>query len=269
MTIDTLIGPVGVVAAIALFLVAGAVHPRRTPAVDRSELQLNLLTGGGMFLLRVGLLALIAGPVDALGGGLLDLSAVRWPALQALLVFLVLDLGRYWLHRLDHRVPWLWTFHRVHHSTEHLDATAGLRMHAVDIAQLTLLPVVLLSLLLDVSSFHPAVLPGVLLVGAVFDAFEHSNLAMDMTRPHNSAWNMVFNNPHFHSWHHTRDGSRCDGNYGQALTIWDRLFGSDVTGPEPPEALGLEGDQALEHGVLAMQLLRTRQQADATERGPA
>ena len=55
-----------------------------------------------------------------------------------LATFLALDFLRYWLHRLHHRVPFFWQFHRVHHSSEHLNATSGLRMHAFDLVQLAL-----------------------------------------------------------------------------------------------------------------------------------
>ncbi|MDP6933209.1 MAG: sterol desaturase family protein, partial [Myxococcota bacterium] len=70
--------------------------------------------------------------------------------------------------------------------------------------------------------------------------------------------------PLFHSWHHTRDGSLCDGNYSNTLVIWDRLFGSEVTRPQPPETYGLEGDQALKFGLLSMQMLRRRDAAQAS-----
>jgi len=172
--------------------------------------------------------------------------------------FLLLDFTRYWLHRAHHRVPWLWTFHRVHHMTERLDATAGLRMHVVDFVQLAMLPVVLFSVVLNVSTWSPWVLTAALGVGAVADAFQHANLRWNPHHPVAKVWGLVLNHPHFHAWHHTRDGARCDGNYGNTLVIWDRLFGSDVTGEELPEAYGLEPDQALVNHVLGMHLLQRR-----------
>lgn len=238
--------------SMALFLALGALHPRVQPVVDWVETRVNLLTGALLFLLRTALLLLADQGVQALGGGLVDLSAVH-PAAQVLLAFLLLDLTRYWVHRLDHRVPWLWQFHAVHHSSEHLNATSGLRMHWVDILQLTAIPLVLFGLLFGVDE---QVLTGVLLFGAFFDAFEHANIAMDMSKPWNRAWNQLLNNPHFHSWHHTRDGAKKDGNYGQALTIWDRLFRSEVTEPLPPELYGIE--EPLELSVIGLQRLRPR-----------
>jgi sterol desaturase/sphingolipid hydroxylase (fatty acid hydroxylase superfamily) len=101
------------------------------------------------------------------------------------------------------------------------------------------------------------VVEAALAVGVVSDAFQHANIRMDMTRPLNRAWNTVLNNPHFHCWHHTRDGALRDGNYGNVLTIWDRIFGTEVTGDLPPERYGLPDKQQLQQTVLSLQLLRS------------
>ena len=42
-------------------------------------------------------------------------------------------LREYAVHRLFHRVPWLWRFHAIHHSSRALDWLAGSRLHLVDI----------------------------------------------------------------------------------------------------------------------------------------
>lgn len=240
--------------ALAGFLALGGVAPRdQAQGVVTTDTLINVANGLVLFGLRVSLIAWVAAHCDI---GLIDAGAITTPAVQFLVAFLILDLSRYWLHRAHHRVPWLWTFHRVHHMTERLDATAGLRMHVVDFLQLAMLPVVLFSAVLNVSSWSPWVLTAALSVGAVADAFQHANLRWNPRHPVAKVWGLVFNHPHFHAWHHTRDGARCDGNYGNTLVIWDRLFGSDVTGEELPEAYGLEPNQALSNHLLEMHLLR-------------
>ncbi|OWK39058.1 sterol desaturase family protein [Fimbriiglobus ruber] len=47
-------------------------------------------------------------------------------------VVLLSDIAVYWGHRLQHRVGFLWRFHAVHHSAEHLDWLAAHREHPVD-----------------------------------------------------------------------------------------------------------------------------------------
>lgn len=257
MTWDRLT-PLVTVGSIALFFALGYALPRREPAARWADVRANVLTGAGLYAVRLGLQVGVAAPISALGGGIIPLHAVRPAALQVVVAFLLLDFTRYWVHRADHRVGALWNFHRVHHATEHLDATAGLRMHVVDLLQLTAIPLVLFGLLFDVSQFAPWALPVALSIGAFFDAFEHANVRFTLQSPLARAWNRVFNNPLFHSWHHTRDGVKKDGNYGQTLTIWDRLFGSEVTEDAPPELYGLDDAQTLQTGPLAMQLLLPR-----------
>jgi sterol desaturase/sphingolipid hydroxylase (fatty acid hydroxylase superfamily) len=240
--------------ALAGFLILSALMPRdRSMGVVTRDTAINVANGLLLFGLRVTGISWVA---QHLEWGLIDAAPVAMPAVQLLAAFLLLDFSRYWLHRAHHRLPWLWTFHRVHHMTERLDATAGLRMHVVDFIQLSLLPVILFGAVLDVSTWEVWVLPAALAVGAIFDAFEHANLAWNPAHPLARVWGTLLNHPHFHAWHHTRDGNRCDGNYGNTLVIWDRIFKSEVTGQMLPEAYGLEPDQALHNGLIGMHLLR-------------
>lgn len=241
--------------AMAFFLGLSFLIPRRTQGLWIQETVVNVLTGGLLFLVRLALLGLTA-KVSFETSGLLDGAVLAHPGLQFLVAFLFLDLARYAVHYADHRVPFLWQFHRVHHSSERLNATSGLRMHVVDLFQLTAIPLVVYGLVLDTSSFALWVVPAALSLGILFDCFQHANIAMDMSKRRNRLFNLLLNNPHFHSWHHTQDGHLRDGNYGNVLVIWDRLFKTDVTQSELPEAFGLPRDQQLEQGVLGLQRLR-------------
>lgn len=221
---------------------------------------INLVNGLILFALKY---AFISSLLKQLEIGLFDLEWLPAGPAQLVFVFLLLDFTRYWVHYADHRVSWLWTFHRVHHSSERLDATSGLRMHLVDFLQLSLIPVFLFGVLFDGSTLAPWVLPSALAIGDVFDAFQHSNLRWSLQNPVARAWHTLLNNPLFHSWHHTRDGSLCDGNYGNTLLIWDRLFKTEVTQPEPPALLGLGGDQIIDdRSLIGLQLLRPRKDTE-------
>lgn len=254
--------------AMAVFLLIPLLAPRdREQGLIHPDMIINLLNGLLLFVLVAPLVQVLSARAEL---GLLDLSALP-PWAQFLAAFLALDFTRYWVHRAGHRVPLLWRFHRVHHSLERMDATAGLRMHVVDFLQLSAIPIVLFGVLIDASALAPWAVPAALGVGVFFDAFQHANITFDITKPWWRAWHMVFNNPHFHAWHHTRDGHICDGNYGNTLVWWDRLFGSDVTRPELPDLFGIDGDQVLSgtrertfspvrlgRAVVVMQLLRPR-----------
>ncbi len=63
-----------------------------------------------------------------------DLQAVNplrtLPFWAVLLVgFVVRDFVQWWVHRLLHRVPWLWNYHKVHHSVQEMGFAAHLRYH--------------------------------------------------------------------------------------------------------------------------------------------
>lgn len=245
-------------AAMLVFQTAGVVVPRNPGQgfVNRDTV-INLTNGLILFALKFLVLSAV---LNYLNIGLFDLRWLPEGPAQFVFAFLLLDFTRYWVHYADHRVPWLWTFHRVHHSSERLDATSGLRMHLVDFLQLASIPVVLFGLIFDGSTLAPWVLPAALAVADVFDAFQHSNVRWTLNNPLMRAWHRVLNNPLFHSWHHTRDGALCDGNYGNTLLLWDRLFKTEVTQPEPPVLMGLGGDQVIDdHSLIGLQLLRPRE----------
>lgn len=240
---------------LVLGIAAGLAWPRelREGPFTR-ETWLNLANGLLLFPIRFALGLLGVYELDV---GLISTGWLASPVLQFLVAFLLLDFVRYAVHLLDHRVPLLWSFHRVHHSIEALDATSGLRMHVVDFLQLTAIPVVLFGVLLDTSGWAGWAIPAALIVGIVADAIEHSNVEFRLDAAWKRAWFRVFNTPLFHAWHHTRDGALCDGNYANALPLWDRLFGTEVTRPEPPALYGLDGDQRIDtSSLVGMHLLR-------------
>lgn len=252
--------PVGVlIKAIAMgtFQLSGVIRPRNpAQGLANRDTLINVVNGVILFALK---LLVINQLLVWFEVGLIDLSWIPSGPAQFLFALIVLDFTRYWVHYADHRVGFLWKFHRVHHSAETLDSTTGLRMHLVDFLQLVCIPATTFGLLFNTAQLEPWVLPAALAVADVFDAFEHANLRWSEEHWLVRAWGRVFNNPLFHSWHHTRDGSLCDGNYGNTLVIWDRMFGTEVTRPQPPALLGLEADQALDdQSLIGLQLLRRR-----------
>lgn len=236
-----------------MFLGAGVFRPRIAQPLFHSDFWINLFTGLLIFIL--------VAPIMRMVGSSMAFYLIQLPELpiwlQLLGSFLLLDFCRYWLHYAHHRIPILWSFHRVHHSSEYLDATSGLRMHVVDFIQLSFLPIVLFGVLIDTRGFADWVIPTAMGIGVFFDAFQHANISFPIQHPLGRLWHMFLNNPHFHVWHHTIDGSEIDGNYSNTLIIWDRIFGTDVTQPVVPRALGL-GHDPIKNSTLDLQLLRPR-----------
>lgn len=137
--------------------------------------------------------------------------------LQLLLVAAVLDLSLYAMHRLSHRVHWLWRFHMIHHSAERLYWINGERRHPLH-AALMAGPGLVILLASGAPSTVVATWFGILTVHL---AFQHANLDYRL------GWlRYIIGVAEIHRWHHKRDFEDAQVNYGEFLMVWDRLFGT-------------------------------------------
>ncbi|MGB5737255.1 MAG: sterol desaturase family protein [Thiohalocapsa sp.] len=184
--------------------------------------------------LRNGVLALLAGAFGALMAPLLLLSTqlasdqgiglVIWldlhPVARALVSFVLFDLWMYSWHRANHEFPFLWRFHRVHHTDPTMDSTTALRFHPVEILFSTLLHcvvVVALGMSLAALVFYNTVMISVIL-------FHHSNVRVPDAL--DRAIRLIVVPPSMHRVHHSQLRVETDSNYGTVFSFWDRLFGS-------------------------------------------
>lgn len=142
----------------------------------------------------------------------------EWPiAVQVLIMLLVADFLRYWLHRYSHKIRWLWTLHAVHHSPKELYTLNVARFHPADKA-LQFLFDALPFALLGVSS---QVLSTYFVFYAVNGFFQHSNASLRL-----GFLNWIVAGPELHRWHHAKNIDDANHNYGNNLIIWDALFGT-------------------------------------------
>lgn len=53
--------------------------------------------------------------------------------LHAILALLLLDfIGAYLVHVIQHKIGWMWHFHKIHHTDTAIDATTALRHHPIE-----------------------------------------------------------------------------------------------------------------------------------------
>lgn len=168
--------------------------------------------------------------------GLGILHGLAWPgAAQAALAVLLLDAWTYAWHRLNHRLAFLWRFHRVHHSDPHMDVTTANRFHLGEIVLSSVLRVPLICLL-GLRLEHLALYE--LMMFAVVQ-FHHANISLGDRADRVLSWFIV--TPFMHKIHHSRWQPETDSNYSAFLAVWDRLFGSFRTTPNPAQLrLGLD-----------------------------
>lgn len=159
--------------------------------------------------------------------------------LQAVEVVLLSDFCIYWGHRLQHNVGFLWRFHSVHHSAEHLDWLAAHREHPLD----TVYTMGLINLPAFVLGFPLETLAGLIAFRGLWAIYIHSNVRLPI-----GPLRMLIGAPELHHWHHDRD--RNAGNYANISPLMDLLFGTYRCPDHEPERFGVEG-MAGERNYLA------------------
>ena len=151
---------------------------------------------------RVGLLNSVAAPV--------------W--VGALFSVLALDFVSYGWHRANHRVPFLWRFHQVHHSDASFTVSTALRFHPGEL--FLSLPIRLLAVALIGA---PALAVVVFeIVFAFANLFEHGNIGLPLRFERILARLLV--TPALHRLHHASRRPELDSNFGTILTLWDRVL---------------------------------------------
>lgn len=140
---------------------------------------------------------------------------------QVVVGVLILDFSAgYVAHRALHVSPTLWRFHQVHHSDDFVDVTTTYRTHPVETVWRFLFVVT------PVWLFGIPALAVVIqrLVSAANGILEHGNIRL--WRPVDRALSLVWVTPNVHKMHHSRARPETNSNYGNVLTLYDRLFGT-------------------------------------------
>jgi len=144
------------------------------------------------------------------------LTAALPPVVLVIVAFATFDFLGYWAHRWAHEVPFLWRFHAVHHSPEHMDWISGFRVHPFD--GVLIAPPAFFLLGAGVDGETTGLLA---ILQIVLGIFFHANVRV--------RWRLldkVFANPEFHHWHHANESDSIGHNYAPALPQWDLIFGT-------------------------------------------
>ena len=140
--------------------------------------------------------------------------------IQILLLFLIRDFTHWNVHRLLHRVPFLWNFHKVHHSVKEMGYAAHLRFHWMESVVYNIIQFIPLALLGFTLDQYIGVYVFTILIGHL----NHANIFLPL-----GPLKYILNNPQMHIWHHAKKlprGVKYGCNYGLSLSIWDYLFGT-------------------------------------------
>ena len=158
--------------------------------------------------------------------------------LNWVLALLSFDCWQYWWHRINHRVPFFWRFHAVHHADAAMDGTSAVRFHTGEIALSFVVRLLVLPLL-------GITVPQVLLYEAMalpIIIFHHSNIRLPYRVDLALRWLIV--TPWMHWVHHSNYQPETDSNYSSFLSVWDRLFRSFRLREKPGEIVqGLDWEE--------------------------
>jgi sterol desaturase/sphingolipid hydroxylase (fatty acid hydroxylase superfamily) len=152
--------------------------------------------------------------------------------LQVLGSIVIGDLSFYFLHRLLHTVPWLWQFHKIHHSSTNIDWLATVRVHPFEQIATKAFQMIPLYWL----GFSTEALAIYVVFSSAIAFFIHAN-----TRIKFPVLKWIIATPEFHHWHHDRYPKLYAQNLAVQLPIIDYIFGTyHMPDREMPNQYGME-----------------------------
>lgn len=149
----------------------------------------------------------------------LERNWLYWTAL-----FLLVDLGYYWAHRMSHEINLFWGGHVVHHQSEEYNLSVALRQSSFQVVW-----TFFFYLPLAFAGFQTTDFLLISSLNTLYQFWIHTETINRM------GWfEYVFNTPSHHRVHHGRDPKYIDKNHAGTLIIWDKMFGTFQEEEERP-----------------------------------
>lgn len=197
-------------------------------------------------------LVVVAGPVAPVA-----LPTALEQSIIVVALFVGYELG-YWIqHWLCHRVPFLWQFHRVHHSAEVLTPLTNFRVHPVDTILFANILAVTVAVANGLTKYalgdtsHQYAVSGTNILLIVFIHLYVHLQHTELWIPLRGVLGRIFLSPAHHQLHHSDNPVHFNRNYGSCLAIWDWLFGTLYVPKQQREKLhfGVEPDRFPAHTI--------------------
>lgn len=179
---------------------------------------------------------------------IMDIS--KWAAgLQLLVFFIILDFVQWFTHVLLHRYPFLWKFHKVHHSVKEMGFAAHLRYHWME--NVFYKPLKTFGVMI-LGGFEPEQAYIVHFIAITIGHLNHANIKITW-----GPLKFLVNNPVMHLYHHayTLPEGKFGVNYGISLSLWDYLFKTSYV-PEDSGTIeiGFEGDDKFPQDFISQSI---------------
>ena len=190
-------------------------HGNRLRHAGRN-ISITLINSAIIALMFSGITMMVANWNQKRGFGLLHLLDLP-RTIETGIALVLFDGWMYLWHRANHAIPFLWRFHRMHHSDCEMDVTSATRFH---IGELILSSILRLGVVLLLGlTLWQLLLYEVMLLPII--QFHHSNVNLP------ERWDRVLRtiivSPNMHRVHHSRIQPETDSNYSSVFSLWDRL----------------------------------------------
>lgn len=220
--LETSLGTIGAVLGVmAVMAVIEAIIPlRKRERWNRAHLAPNLILTFISFATNIVFntaLVLALFWLEANGLGLLNTIAID-PLWAIAAAIVILDFSFYAAHVAMHKIPGFWRYHAVHHSDPAVDVTTTIRQHPGE----SVIRYAFLALFAIPLGVGPAGFAVYRVWSALNGLVEHSNIRVP--RWLDVLLSLVTTFPNMHKVHHSRDQRFTDTNYGNILSLWDRIF---------------------------------------------
>jgi sterol desaturase/sphingolipid hydroxylase (fatty acid hydroxylase superfamily) len=216
--------PTVVAGGFLLFLGIETLHPLRAQRESKlRRIGRNLATAGIGFatieLLQIPILIPISRWTMTRGVGLLNqLEVEGW--IRVVITFVLLDYTLWFWHWVNHRIPFFWRFHSVHHVDRDLDASTALRFHFGELG-LSVGFRALQVVAIGADPLSVAVWQMLLFLSILF---HHSNIRLPLAIERVLVRIVV--TPRMHGIHHSDYENETNANWSSLLSAWDYLHGT-------------------------------------------
>ena len=220
----SLITAMVIASAFALMSIGEALRPlRRSVESKPRRIGRNLATAGLAYatalLIGTPLLIPVSNWVIAHRIGLLNVGRISGTT-HVVIAVILLDYTLWFWHFANHRVPFLWRFHLVHHVDRDLDSSTALRFHFGEHA----LSFVYRALQIVVIGASPQAVWTWQTILFASILFHHANVELPFGI---ERWLVrVVVTPRMHGIHHSDQFSETDSNWSSLLSLWDYLHGT-------------------------------------------
>ncbi|TYP74327.1 sterol desaturase family protein [Aquimarina intermedia] len=157
---------------------------------------------------------------------------------QLVIFFIILDFVQWFTHVLLHKYPFLWRYHKIHHSVKEMGFAAHLRYHWME--NIFYKPLKTIGVMV-LGGFEPEQAYIVHFIAITIGHINHSNIKITW-----GPLKYIVNNPVMHLYHHSYvlPKGTYGVNFGISLSLWDYIFKTNYV-PEDSGTieLGFPGDE--------------------------